>query len=253
MMELKKLLYKIPGVLEWRLRKNVQVAPWSFAVGDQHFEVLEDVAWLDKLHVDDRRGKLTGVDREGRYEASFAEMFVSKIDKATVMLDVGAAHGLYSVIAASRCLSQNIYCFEPDPASRWILQLNNEKYCGGHLRVDSRLVAEVTESDKTTIDDYCARHNIRPTLVKMDIEGAEYEVIHSLSTHLLERFRIIVVEFHELDRLIRSDCLRWMGAALRKLLRFHKVVHIHPNNCSTVVLLVTFNSLAASCRPPLRP
>ena len=112
---------------------------------------------------------------------------------------------------------------------------------GPRVEFQKRFLASVDDSGKglMTLDSWVETAGEAASngdlLLQMDIEGSEYEVIHSLSTNLLKRFRIIVVEFHELDRLIRSDCLRWMGGALTKLLRFHRVVHIHPNNCSTAV------------------
>jgi hypothetical protein len=72
-------------------------------------------------------------------------------------------------------------------------------------------------------------------ILQMDIEGAEYEVIHSLSDELLKRFRIIVVEFHRLHQLLDRFSFGLMSPAFRKLLRTHAVVHIHPNNVGGVI------------------
>jgi hypothetical protein len=69
--------------------------------------------------------------------------------------------------------------------------------------------------------------------LQMDIEGHEYQVIHSLSDDLLKRFRTIVIEFHNLDRLVTNrDVFSWMSSAFEKLLKYHDVVHIHPNNAN---------------------
>jgi hypothetical protein len=67
-------------------------------------------------------------------------------------------------------------------------------------------------------------------ILQMDIEGAEYEVIHNMTEGLLQRFRIIVVEFHRLHQLLDRYSFGWMSRAFRKLLRNHAVVHLHPNN-----------------------
>lgn len=67
-------------------------------------------------------------------------------------------------------------------------------------------------------------------LLQMDIEGAEYEVLHSVSDACLRRFRIIVIEFHRLYQLADRFAFRFMAPAIRKLLRSHAVVHMHPNN-----------------------
>jgi len=67
-------------------------------------------------------------------------------------------------------------------------------------------------------------------LLQMDIEGGEYEVIHNMSERLLKAFRIMVIEFHHLDRLAAESNFGWMMRALEKLLQNHAVIHIHPNN-----------------------
>lgn len=67
-------------------------------------------------------------------------------------------------------------------------------------------------------------------ILQMDIEGAEYEVIQNVSETLLQRFRIIIVEFHRLHQLLDRYSFGWMSRVFRKLLRNHSVVHLHPNN-----------------------
>lgn len=72
-------------------------------------------------------------------------------------------------------------------------------------------------------------------LLQMDIEGAEYEVLLSAPDSLLDHFRIVIVEFHGLDRLFDPFTFALYRAAFDKLLRLFNVVHIHPNNQARVV------------------
>lgn len=72
-------------------------------------------------------------------------------------------------------------------------------------------------------------------LLQMDIEGAEYEVILNASDALLNQFRIVVIEFHHLERLFDSFSFRIVSACLFKLLKSFCVVHIHPNNMGETV------------------
>jgi len=67
-------------------------------------------------------------------------------------------------------------------------------------------------------------------MLQIDIENYEYEVFLSASEALMKRFRIIVVEFHELDKLYRSSFFGFAGRAFEKILTTHTCVHIHPNN-----------------------
>lgn len=67
-------------------------------------------------------------------------------------------------------------------------------------------------------------------MLQMDIEGDEYEVLLSMPQSLLARFRVIVVELHELDHLWNRRLFRFVAAAMRKVVSGHACVHIHPNN-----------------------
>lgn len=68
-------------------------------------------------------------------------------------------------------------------------------------------------------------------LLQMDVEGAEYEVLMSMSEALLRRFRIVVIEFHHLQQLFDHRFFQVVRPAFEKLLAGHSVVHMHPNNC----------------------
>jgi len=68
-------------------------------------------------------------------------------------------------------------------------------------------------------------------LLQMDIEGAEYETLMSMSDTLMQQFRIIVIEFHYLHQLWNKPWFLLVERVFRKLLESHSVAHIHPNNC----------------------
>ncbi|MCH8474644.1 MAG: FkbM family methyltransferase [Opitutales bacterium] len=67
-------------------------------------------------------------------------------------------------------------------------------------------------------------------LLQMDIEGHEYEVLFSASSQTLEKFRIIAIEFHSLDRLSERSYYDLALPIFEKLRQSHICVHIHPNN-----------------------
>jgi hypothetical protein len=67
-------------------------------------------------------------------------------------------------------------------------------------------------------------------LLKMDIEGAEWEVLDATKTGELARFRQVVVEFHDLHRYREPQ---WRARARRtfeKVTATHRLVHVHGNN-----------------------
>ena len=86
----------------------------------------------------------------------------------------------------------------------------------------------------TTLDAWMAKHEPNKTdfLLQMDIEGAEYDVLFDVSDETLQKCRVLVIEFHHLDRLIINEGFRFLNLIFKKLDKYFKVVHIHPNNCA---------------------
>ncbi|WP_322488651.1 FkbM family methyltransferase [Chloroflexus sp.] len=74
-------------------------------------------------------------------------------------------------------------------------------------------------------------------LLQMDIEGSEYEVLLATPPALINRFRIIVAEFHHLDQLFNKWFFHTASRAIEKLLQTHACIHIHPNNRRGIVQL----------------
>lgn len=68
-------------------------------------------------------------------------------------------------------------------------------------------------------------------ILQMDIEGAEYRNILATPSHVLNSFRIIVIEYHDLRSAFCSrDSNPLILSALLKLHSTHACVHVHPNN-----------------------
>lgn len=67
-------------------------------------------------------------------------------------------------------------------------------------------------------------------ILQMDIEGGEYATLLSTPQRLLDRFRIIVIEFHHLFKLLDYAAFPMIEATFMRLLATHVAVHIHPNN-----------------------
>ena len=86
----------------------------------------------------------------------------------------------------------------------------------------------------TRLDDWIDEkyHDHQDLILQMDIEGAEYPVLADVSEQTLERFRIMIIEFHNLDSwLTNPDALRLFTSIVEKLTNVFVPVHVHPNNC----------------------
>ena len=67
-------------------------------------------------------------------------------------------------------------------------------------------------------------------ILKMDVEGAEWDFLNSVSSDLLNRFDQIVFEFHNLISPKNSAQMEKVIAAFKKLNLTHTPIHVHGNN-----------------------
>ena len=68
-------------------------------------------------------------------------------------------------------------------------------------------------------------------VLQMDIEGAEYRNLLNTDDSVLAKFRIMLIEFHGLDKISDNEVrAQVILPVFRKLNRIFQVVHAHPNN-----------------------
>ena len=68
-------------------------------------------------------------------------------------------------------------------------------------------------------------------VLKMDIEGDEYDFLRNVDDDVLIKFDQIVMELHHITDCDMTDTII---DALEKLNRNHRLIHIHGNNYSTI-------------------
>lgn len=94
-------------------------------------------------------------------------------------------------------------------------------------------IARKSGAESISLDDWiqeCAEPH-EDLLLQMDVEGAEYETLLAAQAETLRRFRIIVIELHELRSVLSRMGRRVFLATLDRLKESHQIVHAHPNNC----------------------
>lgn len=98
---------------------------------------------------------------------------------------------------------------------------------------------DASDTNTISLDSWVAMHaaDSGDLLLQMDIEDAEWATLAAASDATLARFRIIVIEFHDLESLSSRKGLEYMGSVFRRLNRLFLVVHAHPNNTRKVVRL----------------
>jgi hypothetical protein len=74
-------------------------------------------------------------------------------------------------------------------------------------------------------------------ILQMDIEGGEYDVLTYESSDTLAQFTTMIIEFHWVEKLFRSDFLQMFSAIFEKIYVNFSICHVHPNNCCGIAKL----------------
>ena len=123
-------------------------------------------------------------------------------------------------------VSQGIPCFLADGSVKAAPMTHDL------LHFERKFIGVTNNAETMTMDNWVGR-NVPPQgdlILQMDIEGNEWPVLLHMSDQTLRRFRVIVMELHNFDRLIDRVGFTLMGSALDRLLCDFDVVHMHPNN-----------------------
>ncbi len=165
-----------------------------------------------------------------------------EIKENDVVVDVGAQIGAFSIFAAKS--NARVYAFEPVPENYRLLKeniaLNSAKnimpmdkavlsrkqtikiilspgHTGGHSQFlssfnDSYLSKgkeEYVEAESVSLLDFVAKNKIRTIdFLKMDCEGAEYDILFNCPDSVLDKIKKISMEYHFLDEKRNSSTLK---------------------------------------------
>jgi len=122
--------------------------------------------------------------------------------------------------------SQGLWCFLADNSVD-LPPIHNDK-----IFFEKKHIGLSVSEHEMTLEDWVLRNTPDSTdlVLQMDIEGSEWAVLTHVPESILSKFRIVVVEFHNLHRIFNSEGLASANLALTKLLGFFEIVHLHPNN-----------------------
>jgi FkbM family methyltransferase len=143
-----------------------------------------------------------------------------------IILDIGAHIGAFSASAARAARGVTVYAFEPAPENLELLSNNIARNRLSNVRLSPQAVSgqrgvrqlHLSDSpaghslhgtapadrqlsvESVTLEEILSRHAIESVdLLKMDCEGAEYEILETASPETLSRIRRIAMEVHTLD------------------------------------------------------
>jgi FkbM family methyltransferase len=208
----------------------------SFHVQSRTFDVrIINEIWIDKIYTP---------------EPDFA------IREGWNVVDVGAQKGIFAVFAASRAPSVKVYAFEPSPASFACLchniRLNNLENVMAlnaaiasrngeatlHLAEDSACNSLIGRTDvelrgKVAVETWPLSRVLEMVkgkvhLLKMDIEGMEFEVLSACPGEMLQTVERISMEYHER---VLAECHCSLSDLARMLKNAGFSVELRPERC----------------------
>jgi FkbM family methyltransferase len=156
----------------------------------------------------------------GTYEPLATKYFTETIKPTDTIFDIGAHVGYYTLLGAKN----KVVAFEPAPDNLVLLRQNIERNnLTGHVKIvpwavsdtngrtllylsdtssgDHSLNKKTTQNVITvqtiTIDGYTKTTGIFPTIMKIDVEGAEYQVLKGMNKTLRKRtLRTVFIELN---------------------------------------------------------
>jgi FkbM family methyltransferase len=153
--------------------------------------------------------------RDARSHEMTAMRALMRLDGATVY-EVGAHHGRDCVLLSKMVGPKGrVISFEPHPGNFEVLTRNIELNDldnatgvnlavgaqAGEIRIRNRSNAKVSAGGQgiavgvTTIDDWSRASSITPSIIKIDVEGYEFEVLRG-AREVLESAPALIVEMH---------------------------------------------------------
>lgn len=158
----------------------------------------------------------------GRWERVPLAFFAEAIRPGDTILDLGAFIGAYALLGAKLVgETGRVVAFEPDPVARDHLERNVAVNGLSNVQVIAAAVSDRTGtltldasrlgSSQTRIgaaegaitvptvalDDFCRDHGIHPSVIKIDVEGAEEMIVGDAAAETFTGARAIVLEVHE--------------------------------------------------------
>lgn len=106
---------------------------------------------------------------------------------------------------------------------------------------EKKFIGSVSDEKYIRLEDWInlkeKKNKWKDLILQMDIEGGEFDVLIDTPAAILRRFRIIVVELHDLDLAFSRSVLPLYLSIFTKLTKDHQVIHVHPNNNSECIII----------------
>ncbi len=187
------------------------------------------------------RGKVLRI-LNGTYEREQSRLFRELLRPGDTVLDVGGHVGYYTLLSSVLVGERGtVWAFEPNPRNAGFLRRHAEINGRRNVRVTQAAVSDregtarfdfgtgsgtghlaeggALEVRTVALDEFCREHALRPSAVKIDVEGAELAVLRGGEETLRRDRPVIFLSTHGAE--VHRGCTAWLrerGYALRPIL-----------------------------------
>lgn len=189
------LLSRFPTWFRGKLRRWRGVIRSSLYTHTDREPVLdmETPAGLIRFEADPAWFRFNEIKSGGVYEPVLLEALNKSLTEDDTFYNVGARYGIFSIFA-NRCgvKNTNIHSFEADERNIEFLRRNLKE----GMSLKTGFVSDTIGAEQFTLDSYAENHS-PPTVIKIDIEGAELRAIEGAEKILSEHKPELYVEVHK--------------------------------------------------------
>ncbi len=144
------------------------------------------------IGIDSRSTMQKSINVYGCYEPLMVKKICKNVGEKDIVYDIGAHIGYYSSIFNNVTKSKKVVSLEPDfYASNLIRRNTNERSI-----VVNKFIGSRVNHNTTTLNDLVSSIKLKPTVIKMDIEGFEVEAFDGGWEIIRELRPQIFLEFH---------------------------------------------------------
>jgi predicted RNA methylase len=146
----------------------------------------------------------------GLYEREISHVFEDYARRINTAVDVGAGDGYYTLYFLAKTPAKKVLGFEPSQEAQKQMEFNLRANGLGHdgrLVLSSRSVGSCRDGETTTLESILEAIE-PPCLIKIDVEGAEADVLAGAGRVLDFPDVRWIVETH--SRSLEGECERWL-------------------------------------------
>lgn len=144
------------------------------------------------IGIDPRSTMQKSINIYGCYEPLMVKKICKNVGEKDIVYDIGAHIGYYSSIFNNVTKSEKVVSLEPDFYSSNLIRRNTNE----RSFVVNKFIGSKVDHNTTTLNDLVSSVKLKPSVIKMDIEGFEVEAFNGGWEMIRELRPQIFLEFH---------------------------------------------------------